>query len=290
MAKAPNAKIPPKKWEAYRKIWEADERTGYAWLVTELQLPVSRVAVSKRAKKDGWTKSSKAQEASKQITAPDNEPAQVTQVTQSNPNSNQQVTLSNPKVTRSEDYVTGRPTDYKPEYADLGFRLMLLGLTRKDLAVVFEVSERAIYRWQEQHPEFRQALWRGGVIADSEIAESMYNRAKGAVVPDTHIALHEGMPVITPLQKHYPPDTAAAKMWLTNRRPLEWKNKVEVEAEIEVSNVDTAAMDAMYEKALSEAAERRDQLLNRGERLGLVLDGELERDDDIIVRDEFKGE
>jgi hypothetical protein len=36
-----------------------------------------------------------------------------------------------------------------------------------------------------------------------------------------------GTPVITEYVEHVPPDPGAAKMWLTNRRPDEWREKAE---------------------------------------------------------------
>jgi hypothetical protein len=32
------------------------------------------------------------------------------------------------------------------------------------------------------------------------------------------------------LTKHYPPDTTAAIFWLKNRRPSEWRDKVDMNA------------------------------------------------------------
>lgn len=263
-------RLTSKDWQSAREVWESDQRDGYAWLVRELELPVSRAAVSKRGTKEGWQK---------QVTA---EAPEVTQeVTQ--------VTLNSRSATSSATTV-GRPTDYKPEFADMAYRLMLLGFTRQGLADVFGVDERTIYRWQEEHGEFCQALFRGGAIADAEIAESLFNRAKGSVVPDTHVGLHEGVAIITPLDKHFPPDVGAARMWLKNRQPHLWKDKVEIVEEVISTFPPTDELDALYAKALKEAGDRQKSLFGRAERLGLVLDGELGREDEVIVRDEWGDE
>jgi hypothetical protein len=50
------ARLSPEEWIVARTRWECDPRTGYVWLMKELSLPVSDVAIIKRAKKEGWTK------------------------------------------------------------------------------------------------------------------------------------------------------------------------------------------------------------------------------------------
>jgi len=43
-------------WAKAREIWEADPRTGYAWLVEQVGLGVSVEAVRQRASKEAWAK------------------------------------------------------------------------------------------------------------------------------------------------------------------------------------------------------------------------------------------
>ncbi|MGL5040061.1 MAG: hypothetical protein ACRC6D_08050, partial [Aeromonas sp.] len=51
-------KLTPEQWLEVRRIWQADSRDGYAWLVRELDLGVSAPAVRKTALKQGWRKRS----------------------------------------------------------------------------------------------------------------------------------------------------------------------------------------------------------------------------------------
>ncbi|MBL1376257.1 hypothetical protein [Zobellella iuensis] len=168
----------------------------------------------------------------------------------------------------------------------MAYRLALLGLTREQLATAFDVCERTIYHWQQEYPEFLQAIARGGIHADAEVAEALFNRARGAVVPDVHIALHEGQPVITPLEKHYPPDVGAARLWLKNRTPEQWKDKVELVEKPTIALVDREAMDKVYEQVLQEAEQKRAALQSRAERMGLLLDSErggATRGDEVVI-------
>lgn len=44
------------EWASVRAKWETDPREGYTWIITEMNLSVSDVAVLKRARKEGWAK------------------------------------------------------------------------------------------------------------------------------------------------------------------------------------------------------------------------------------------
>lgn len=128
----------------------------------------------------------------------------------------------------------GRPSSYKPEFADQGYKLTLLGATDKKLAEFFEVSESTLNLWKLEHPEFSESITRGKELADGEIAESLFHRAKGYSHPEDDIRTVSYGPagseiVITPTVKHYPPDTAAASLWLRNRQPKLWRDKTDVE-------------------------------------------------------------
>ncbi|MGL4446338.1 MAG: hypothetical protein ACRCYV_07275 [Aeromonas sp.] len=270
------ARLTDKEWREARKIWERDPRSGHAWLVADLNLPLSRVAVAKRAKAEGWSKHPKAAEGAK-VTA-----KKVTVEAKKVTPAPRKVTQRRAKVTEAakgevtllpSQADTGRPPDLKPEFVDIAYNLMLLGFTREKLAHAFGVEERTIYRWQQHYPEFAQAVFRGGVQADGEVARALYDRALGSTVPDTHVAVIEGQVVQTPIEKHFPPETAAARMWLKNRQPELWKDKVELVEKPTIALVDKEAMDGVYERVLAEAAERRNALHGRAQRMGLTLDG-----------------
>lgn len=135
----------------------------------------------------------------------------------------------------------GRPSSYRPEFAEQAYKLCLLyreaddALTDKKLADFFGVAVSTIYLWKNEHAEFSEALSRGKDLADAEIAHSLFQRAKGYEHPEDDIrTVSLGMNggseiVITPTIKRYPPDTGAAALWLSNRQPGRWRTKVEVE-------------------------------------------------------------
>ncbi len=83
--------------------------------------------------------------------------------------------------------------------------------------------------WKSRYEEFSEALRNGKAIADAEVANALYQRAIGYEHPEEWIGQYKGQPVIVKTIKRYPPDTAAASLWLRNRQPELWREKQEVE-------------------------------------------------------------
>lgn len=123
----------------------------------------------------------------------------------------------------------GRPSDYRPEYAEQARKLCLLGATDKKMADFFGVSEQTLNAWKSAHPEFLESITRGKEIADAEIAEALFHRAKGYKHPAVKIMSVNGAVVHEDYVEHYPPDTQAASLWLRNRQPELWRDKVQTE-------------------------------------------------------------
>lgn len=124
---------------------------------------------------------------------------------------------------------TGRPSDYLPEFDEQVFNYCLLGATDKQIAVFFGVSEVTINAWKTQHPNFLKSMRKGKDEADAIVANALYHRARGYSHPEVHVSNFQGAITLTPLVKHYPPDTAAASLWLRNRQPKQWRDKVDHE-------------------------------------------------------------
>lgn len=129
----------------------------------------------------------------------------------------------------------GRPTDYKSEYCELVYKLCLLGATDAQIADVIGIAESTLNLWKKEHPEFLESIKRGKDVADAEIAEALYHRAKGYQHDDVEIKVvangeNMGSRIVeVPVTKIYPPDTGAAMAWLKNRQPKMWRDKQELE-------------------------------------------------------------
>ena len=120
-----------------------------------------------------------------------------------------------------------RPTKYQKAYAEQARKLCMLGYTDEQLADFFEVAAATINTWKKEHPEFLESIKKGKDISDGEVADSLYQRAMGYVAPDIDIRVINDQIVKTKIQKHYPPDTAAAIFWLKNRQKKNWRDKID---------------------------------------------------------------
>ena len=97
----------------------------------------------------------------------------------------------------------GRPTSYKPEYAVRAAACCKLGATDVELANILGVSPGTISDWKTLHPDFLHAIKVDKAVADDRVVHSLYQRAVGT-------------------------DTTAAIFWLKNRRPDEWRERIDI--------------------------------------------------------------
>lgn len=123
----------------------------------------------------------------------------------------------------------GRPSDYKPEFADQARKLCLIGATDFELADFFDVCERTVYRWKHTHEDFAEALTVGKEAADERVKRALYQRAVGYTVPAEKVFQFQGEVVRAETREHVPADPGAAMNWLKNRQPAEWRDKHEIE-------------------------------------------------------------
>lgn len=137
----------------------------------------------------------------------------------------------------------GRPSLYKEEYNDQAYKLCLLGATDKELADFFDVVEDTINEWKKRYENFSVSIKRRKTIADSNVADKLYQRALGYSHPDVELkVLSDGQGQGSRIEKvditkHYPPETAAAIFWLKNRQSSKWRDKQEFEHKGELRQI-----------------------------------------------------
>lgn len=173
----------------------------------------------------------------------------------------------------------GKRTLYRPEFVHTAEMLALLGATDAQMAEAFSVNESTFHAWKARHIELSQALKSAKLVPDAKVAHSLYQSALGYSHPEDDIrtvSVGDGMSeiVITPTIKHYPPNPTSAIFWLKNRQPKLWRDKVEVESEVNMNMFPPKEeLDARYAKALAEAEEAEKKIVaGRMERLGIKPD------------------
>lgn len=123
----------------------------------------------------------------------------------------------------------GRKSLYDEAMNEQAHKLSLLGLTDEEMAEFFGVSTQTLYNWQEQHIAFFEAVQSGKVVADSEVAHSLYKKATGITYQVERIRKDaDGKSEVVKLSVYEPPDTGAMKLWLTNRRRKDWAENIKV--------------------------------------------------------------
>lgn len=134
---------------------------------------------------------------------------------------------------------SGKPTQYKPEYAAQAEKLCLLGATDDEMADFFGVHRSTIYRWKLEHEEFCNAIKTAKDVADARVERSLYQKATGYNFTEQQAfkiksdQYKEEIEVVE-VEKHAPADTTAAIFWLKNRQKDKWRDKHELEQSGEV--------------------------------------------------------
>lgn len=146
----------------------------------------------------------------------------------------------------------GRPSKYDPAFAREAGKLCELGATDAQLADFFEVSVSTINLWKVEFPDFSESTVIPKDMANQRVAQSLYRRAMGYEHDEVDIRVVEGQIIQTPIRKYYPPDTAAASLWLRNRDSGNWRDKVDHE----LTGKDGGAIESNVTLSPSEAYKR----------------------------------
>jgi len=105
-----------------------------------------------------------------------------------------------------------RPSRYESHVKD---KLILVegwardGLTNEQIATNLGINVKTLYEWQKKYKEFSNALKRGKEIVDREVENALYKEAKKGNV-------------------------TAIIFWLKNRKPKEWRDKQDIDANVNV--------------------------------------------------------
>ena len=129
----------------------------------------------------------------------------------------------------------GRPSKYTKIESRLDEveKLGRYGLTDKQLADWFEVSEESINEYKRKYPEFSQSLKKSKTIADTGVIDSLYKRAIGFEYEEiTQEGVDDGkgglkIKSVKRTKKYYPPDPLSCFYWLNNRMKEQWRQRVE---------------------------------------------------------------
>lgn len=103
--------------------------------------------------------------------------------------------------------------------------------TVTELLVLLGVSNQVFYAQMKDDVLFYEAVMRVRNRSDDRVEAGLYARATGYAYEERSEKSTPNGLEITTHEKQLPADPGAAKMWLANRRPDRWREKVVVEIE-----------------------------------------------------------
>jgi hypothetical protein len=118
----------------------------------------------------------------------------------------------------------GRKPKYRKEFAAIAKAMCKLGATDYDLAQEFEVATSTIWRWCSKYLEFCSAIKVEKAAYDDRVERSLAQRALGYSYHAEKPFQYQGEVMKVQYVEHVPPDVAAAKFWLLNRRRAQWSD------------------------------------------------------------------
>lgn len=108
------------------------------------------------------------------------------------------------------------------------------GLTDEQIAKNIGINRTTLYDWKKKETNIADALKKGKEVIDFEVENALLKKALGYTITIKEEKLDKDGCVHT-LEKdvHIPPDTTAQIFWLKNRKPNNWKDRVETDEDKE---------------------------------------------------------
>lgn len=126
----------------------------------------------------------------------------------------------------------GRPSLFQEWMRPVAVKMCRMGATDADLAEAFGVTEQTINNWKDSHPEFFESIVDAKAEYDDRVEIALAERALGYSHEAVKILVVDKAVQEVPYIERYPPDTPAAKFWLINRRPKQWREKTTTELDV----------------------------------------------------------
>lgn len=111
-------------------------------------------------------------------------------------------------------------------------KLTSYGLTNEAVCNILDISHEEFIALMEDE-SYSKAVRTGKDRADFNIIEQLYQKAIGYEHTDYHFYSFQGELIEHKYVKRYPPDLPSIIFWLKNRRPNEWKEKVESDGKLD---------------------------------------------------------
>ena len=104
------------------------------------------------------------------------------------------------------------------------------GLTDEQIAKNIGINRTTLYDWKKKEVNIANALKKGKEVVDFEVENALLKRALGYEYEEE---IYENGILTKKVKKHVAPDTTAQIFWLKNRKPNNWKDRVETDEDKE---------------------------------------------------------
>lgn len=104
------------------------------------------------------------------------------------------------------------------------------GLTDEQIAKNIGISRASLYEWKKKEVDISDALKKGKEIVDFEVENALLKRALGYEYEEE---TYENGILTKKVKKQVASDTTAQIFWLKNRKPSNWKDRVETDEDKE---------------------------------------------------------
>ena len=104
------------------------------------------------------------------------------------------------------------------------------GLTDEQIAKNIGINRTTLYDWKKKETNIADALKKGKEVIDFEVENALLKRALGYEYEEE---TYENGILTKKVKKQVPPDTTAQIFWLKNRKPNNWKDRVETDEDKE---------------------------------------------------------
>ena len=100
------------------------------------------------------------------------------------------------------------------------------GLSEEQIASNMGITRPTLWKWKNKEDNMLNALKKGKEVVDYEIENALHKRAMGYRYDEVTYEKGEEVKRVT---KEVAPDTGAIAIWLKNRKPNHWKDRIEVD-------------------------------------------------------------
>lgn len=108
------------------------------------------------------------------------------------------------------------------------------GLTDEQIAKNIGINRTTLYDWKKKEVNIADALKKGKEIVDFEVENALLKKALGYTITlNKQKVTKDGDVIDITEEVHVPPDTTAQIFWLKNRKPNNWKDRVETDEDKE---------------------------------------------------------